>query len=189
MSTEFESLVSLSDWSAKLDELLRAARAALEADDQARLAIADRLNAFIAHSFPPSPEIRKLDDLARAASKALAERVASDAVERLAGRAALLEILAGELGAFRSQHTPALPTEEIASVARGLARIAEDANALARFRVADPIDPNELRMRIERIARSLDDLKSSWKRFDARDTHSRPAPSGTVLPEEAQGQP
>ncbi|MBN8598265.1 MAG: hypothetical protein J0L78_11385 [Planctomycetes bacterium] len=189
MSTEFESLVSFADWSNKLDELLRGARAALEADDESRLAVAQRLTAFVSHSFPASPEIRKLDDLARDAARALAEDVASDAVERLSGRAALLEILAGELAAVRSRASSIAPAEEIASVARRLAGIAEDAKALARFRAANPLDPLGVRTRIERISRSLKDLHASWKRFDPSGLEPVTDSPGTVHPEEARDQP
>jgi len=191
MPTEFDTLTSLSDWSTKLAELLAASRSAAEQPDNVRLAVARRLTDFIAHSYPATAEIRRLDELASAAARALAEHVSSDAIERIASRTALLEILAGELDAIRSRaDSGVLPSaSSFADFASTLTAIAQDAKALARFRAENPKNSSEIRVRLGRIASTLADLRASFLPLSAFQPEPEPDAPGTVIPDSHRAKP
>jgi len=188
MSTEFDTLTSLSDWSSKLAELLSASRAAAEQPVDIRLAVARRLTDFVAHSHPATPEFHRLDELASAAARALAEHVAADAVERIASRTALLEILAGELTAIRSRaDSRKLPSAvSIASLANNLSAVADDAKALARFRAENAEIDNQFPSRIIRLADALADLRTSFLALNSSSPEPGVGASGTVIPDETR---
>lgn len=191
MSTEFDAINSASEWSGKLAELLAASRSAAEQSDDQRLAVARRLTDFIAHSHPATPEIHRLDEIASAASRALLEHVATDAIGRIASRTALLEILAGELDTIRSQaNSAALPSaSSIAKLAASLTAIAQDAGALARFGAGNPQDAGEIRARITRLANTLADLHQAFLSLATEPAEPGARPSGTVIPEGMRGRP
>jgi len=191
MSTEFDSLVSLSDWSSKLAELLAASRSAAEQSDEQRLVIARRLTEFIAHSHPATPEIHRLDEIASAAARSLAEHVSSDAAERIGSRTALLEILTGELDAIRLRtDATALPSSSsIAELAAKLSTIAQDAGALARLRAGNPQSTGEIRARIGLLAATLADLHAAIVSRWPVPAEPGVDASGTVFPEGMRGRP
>jgi hypothetical protein len=191
MPSEFDNLTSLSDWSAKLVELLSASRAAAEQPDDIRLAVVRRLTDFIAHSYPATPEIHRLDELASAAARALAEHVSSNAIDRIASRTALLEILAGELDAIRSRADSGPPpsASSIANVASTLTAIAEDAKAIARFRAESAENAPEIRARLARLATTLTDLHASFLALSSIRPEPEPGPPGTVIPDSHRANP
>lgn len=191
MSTEFDSLQSASEWSAKLAELLAAARAAAERSDEERLAVAHRLTDFIARSYPANEEIRRLDEIASAAARALAEQVLTDAMGRIASRTAILETLTGELEAIRSRTLlVSLPSaSQIADLASSLATIAEDAGALARLRAGKPQDTGEFHGRIGRLATTLGEIQAAFRSLASAPAEPGVRASGTVIPEGMRGRP
>jgi len=191
MPTEFDNLTTISDWSTKLAELLSASRAAAEQPDDSRLVVARRLTDFIAHSYPATPEIHRLDELASAAARALAEEVSKGAIDRIASRTALLEILAGELDSIRSRaDSGRLPSaSSIADVAGTLTAIAQDAKALARFRAENPQNASEIRVRLGRIAAALSDLCASFLPLSAVQPEPEPDAPGTVIPDSHRAMP
>lgn len=191
MSTEFDSLQSASEWSAKLAELLAAARAAAEGSDEERLAVAQRLTDFIASSFPANEEIRRLDEIASAAARALAEQVSTDAMGRIASRTAVLETLTGEFEAIRSRTlSVSLPSaSQIAELASSLATIADDAGAIARFRVGNPQNTEEFHVRIGRLATALAEIQAAFRSLAKVPAEPGVSASGTVIPEGMRGRP
>lgn len=191
MSTEFDSLTSVSDWSTKLTELLSAARAAAEQSDDARLSVARRLTDFIAHSFPASPEILRLDEIASAAARSLSEQVSADATDRIASRSALLELLAGELLAVRSRTNLERPPSDavLSDLAGDLAALAADARDLVALRRQGAQGPERVHARFSRLAESLADLHASIRGLVGKTGEPPSRSSGTVLPSETRDEP
>lgn len=87
--SEFDSLVTISDWGEHLAGMLDEASAATRAkDDAKRLSIAKRLREYVKKSPPLLEGTARLDALALEASTRLGDSVIDDAVERIRGRTA-----------------------------------------------------------------------------------------------------
>lgn len=191
MPTEFDSLSTVSAWSAKLAELLEAARAATEEGDEARLAAARRLTDFVAHSHPASPDIQRLDQVAAFAARALAERIAHDAVDRIASRTAMLDSCSAELRAIRDHVNKAAPAAiaSIADLSERLSIVASDAAALVNSGPADLEDSGGVQSRIDRLVNSLFELHAAFRIFSSLRSEPSRDGSGTVIPEVSRASP
>lgn len=113
MASEFGKIKTYEGWKAKLQELLRAGEQASNArDSEARLAVAERLNAFVFESFPNDARTLALDEIAGDAVDALTAAVISDEVEAIGARTAALRALAKRLEGVAAQ------TEKVAAALR-----------------------------------------------------------------------
>ncbi|MGH7241930.1 MAG: hypothetical protein ACREJD_00750 [Phycisphaerales bacterium] len=189
MTSEYDTLSTLADWSAKLAELLDAARVASDGDGDSRLAVVRRLDAFIAASQPGTDEIRQLDRVASAAAHELADRIVDGAIEQIALRTSALDSLASQLVAIRAQaEARQVPSATaISELADRLARVAEDAGAIARVRSENAGDFSQLNGRIVQLASALSDLRVAFLSLSAKRQEPGPNAFGTVIPEGSRG--
>jgi hypothetical protein len=161
MATEFDKINDLAGWQAKLKELLAAAeKAASKNDDDARIAVAKRLNQFVLESSPNTDEIIKLDELATNAAQALSLDVVGDAVARIAARTVELRKITKQLDAVTAR-----AEETAASIRLEKAHRVIDAFTQA-VRAVDDLDKvledgtdDQLRKRLTKLTTALVDLR------------------------------
>lgn len=184
MTSEFDSISAYSEWTAKLDELLIAARAATEQSEEARLAVARRLLDFVARSQPASPEMSRLDQLATEAARALATHGASESARRIAERSPLLESLAADLRSIRENADASTQVSQasLAEFTNRLAVAATEAAAIVRASLEPRSDPVVLRIRIDRLAALVAELQRAFGAPNSRASEPSDPASGTVLP-------
>lgn len=92
---KWTSIQGVAGWRTTLEDLLSQARkASTEADDIELLKIVEALNTFVDQSFPNTPEIRALDEIALEAVESMTEQIATGAVARIAARTMRLTGLA-----------------------------------------------------------------------------------------------
>src|SRR4030095_12512171 len=85
--SEFINIKDLQGWTDKLGELLTAARAAAQLKDLTlRLEINERLMGFVENSFPNSPEISALDDIATQTASALLRQTIDERLQSITER-------------------------------------------------------------------------------------------------------
>jgi hypothetical protein len=137
-----------------------AQKASGQDDDDVRLAVVRRLNAFVLESFPNTPEILALDALAIAAAEELSVSVASGAGDRIAARTGALRSIATRLDAVSST-----ALEAAATVRLEKAHCAADALTEAVRAVDDLNDAledgsdRELRKRLAKLAQTMRELR------------------------------
>jgi hypothetical protein len=94
----WSSIKGYDAWNGTLVKLLDAAATASAAnDDEERLEICDALGEFIDRSSPNTPEIMDLDALASEAVQSMTEKIATDAVARIAARTTKLTSLSKQV--------------------------------------------------------------------------------------------
>lgn len=161
MASEFDTLSTFSDWSARLADILAQAREATDTD--ARLAAARRLEEFMARSSPSSPEIEGLDRLAEEAAKSLSRRALEDAVAGIKSRTASVASCAQELDSARESRSKGqFGSPSVGAALDRMTQLVESARSLARAEAGNPHDSEALRAQIGRLLEALVDLRKSF---------------------------
>ncbi len=92
---KWSSIRDVAGWRTTLQDLLDQARLASGAEDDAELLqVVAALNSYVDRSFPNTPEIRALDEVALDAVESMTEQIAAGAVARIAARTMRLSGLA-----------------------------------------------------------------------------------------------
>jgi hypothetical protein len=171
MPSEFDKIKDLDGWQAKLKELLAAAeKASAKDDDDARLAVAARLNQFVLESSPNTDDIVALDQLATNAARELSIDVVGGAVDRIAARTARVRAITKQLDAVTARAVEAAATIRLEKAHRVIDAFTEAVRAVDDFdKVLEDGTDDQLRKRLEKITGSLVDLRD-----ELDDTAGRP---------------
>lgn len=153
----WDTIEGLDAWQGTLESLLEQAKVASADNDQNELlAISNALNTFVKKSFPNSPEIMALDDVAVVASQAMSEQVADTAVMQITARTTQLTALAKQL-----DHLASVAADEASTLRLTKAHAAVDALTDA-VRTVDGLEgafadasDDELRGKIKDLASSM----------------------------------
>lgn len=161
MAGEFDTIKDRAGWEAKLRALLAAAeQASARNDDDARLAVAARLNRFVLESSPNTDAILALDALASAAARELSLAVVGDAVERIAGRTAALRSIAKQLDAVVARAEQAAASIRLEKAHRVIDAFTEAVRAVDDLdRVLARGADDRLRERLTTLAGALRDVQ------------------------------
>jgi hypothetical protein len=161
MAGEFDTIRDRAGWEAKLRELLAAAeKASSTNDDDARLAVASRLNRFVLESSPNTDEILALDALASAAARELSLVVVGAAVERIAKRTAALRSIAKQLDAVVARAEQAAASIRLEKAHRVIDAFTQAVRAVDDLqRVLAHGSDDQLRQRLTTLAGTLRDVQ------------------------------
>ena len=161
MANEFDKIKDLDGWQAKLKELLAAAeKASAKDDDDARLAVASRLNQFVLESSPNTDEIIALDQLATNAARELSLDVVSGAVDRIAARTARLRAITKQLDAVTAKAEQAASSLRLEKAHRVIDAFTEAVRAVDDLdKVLEDGTDDQLRKRLEKLTTSLVGLR------------------------------
>lgn len=159
----WDALDSYDDWKSTLESLLDQSKSASDANDDAELlAISNALNTFVRKSFPNTPEIMALDNVAVQASQAMSEQVADAAVLQITARTTQLAALSKQLTQLAQA-----AAEDAALFRLEKAHAAVDALTQA-MRTIDGLDEaftedsdEELRAKIKELATTLKKMRDA----------------------------
>lgn len=144
MSSEFEAISTPAEWSLKLAELLAAARLASESTSESdRLDVVRRLTGFIEASYPASPEIVALDEIAASAARRLSMSIGAHAVDRIAARTASIESLATDLAAIADASSDSGDSVGLTSEKRLAGALADAARSISDLSSSPPLAHNQ----------------------------------------------
>ena len=162
MPNEFAGIRDVAGWTAKLNELLTAAeKASSRNDDDARIAVAKRLNQFVLESSPNTDDILALDELATNAARELSTSVAADAVDRIVARTAALRAITKQLDAVATKADEAAASIRLTRAHRVVDAFTEAVRAIDSLDgVLDSGSDDQLRKRLTRLAGALRDLRA-----------------------------
>jgi hypothetical protein len=161
MATEFDKIKTLAGWRAKLKELLAAAeKASSKNDDDARLAVASRLNQFVLESSPNTDQIVALDTLATSAARELSIDVVTDAVDRITARTARLRAITKQLDAVTATAEQAASSIRLEKAHRVIDALTEAVRAVDDLdTVLEDGSDADLRKRLGKLSASLVGLR------------------------------
>lgn len=168
----WDALDAYDSWKDTLETLLDQAKSASAENDQTELiAISNALNTFVKKSFPNTPEIMALDEVAVQASQAMSEQVADAAVMQISARTTQLTALAKHL-----EHLATVAADEAASIRLEKAHAAVDALTHA-MRTIDGLDDAFTEASDEELRAKIKDLASTMKKMrDAIEKKARSNP-------------
>lgn len=155
---EWDNIEGFEQWSAKLGELLDAAKeAARDPDIETRFTASRRLTAFIEHSWPNDPAIGALDKLAARTAQNLMLETLDERLREISGRTAEWLLLAKQMrdqAESVGQRTAEIRLEKAHRVAQSLTETVRLMRDL-RTTLGDMDDPEFAR----NVAKAVDTLQ------------------------------
>jgi hypothetical protein len=168
----WDALDTYDSWKDTLESLLDQAKSASASNNQTELiAISNALNTFVKKSFPNTPEIMALDEIAVQASQAMSEEVADAALMQISARTTRLTALAKHIERLAS-----VAADDAASIRLEKAHAAVDALTHA-MRTIDGLDDAFAEASDDELRAKIKDLATAMKKIrDAIEKKSRSNP-------------
>jgi hypothetical protein len=162
--SEFINIKDLQGWTDKLGELLTAARAAAQLKDLTlRLEINERLMGFVENSFPNSPEISALDDIATQTASALLRQTIDERLQSITERTGEFQKLGKQFTAIAEQSeakAESIRLKAVTTFIDSTTQVVESARALQESLKSDAAD-KKLAEKIEETIAAIEALRSS----------------------------
>ena len=162
--SEWNGITEVEGWSKKLGSLLKEARqVAQDGDLQKRLTLNERLMQFIGHSYPNTPEIRSLDDVASQTATALMLGTIENRLAAISERTAIYQKVKKEFKAQAEGNkakADSIRLKGATVLIDAASRTIESAKAL-RASLTDKAADNQLRKRIDDAVKAIETLRKS----------------------------
>lgn len=162
--SEWSNIKDLEGWRAKLGELLSDARQAAEQKDLSpRLKVNERLMQFVENSWPNSPEITALDDLATQAASALLNQTIEERLRSITERTGAFQKLGKQFAAAAEENKARESSIRLEAMTRFLdssIKLVDAAQAL-RESLKDDAADQKLDERIAGAIDAIEALRSS----------------------------
>ena len=162
--SEWSNIKDLQGWTDKLGELLAAAKAAAQQKDLApRLAVNERLMGFVENSFPNTPEITSLDEIATQTASALLRQTIEERLQFITERTGEYQKFNKQLAAVTEENTAKADSIRLKAVTTFIdstTQVVESARALQASLLSDAPD-KKLSEKIEEAIAVIEALRSS----------------------------
>jgi len=162
--TEFDDIKDIAGWTAKLGELLKAAKTAAQEEDlPPRLEINERLMQFVENSWPNTGEIKALDDIATGTASALMRKTVEERLEAITDRTGAYQRINKQLAGVADTGEAAAGSIRLEAVTNFLdsaAKAVEAAKELQNAIKGGSVDPN-LADKIQKTIALVEDLRAS----------------------------
>ena len=161
--SEWSNIDGVEGWSDKLGELLAEARAAAQKNTlPPRLKINERLMQFVEHSWPNTPEIKALDEIAFETASALMRATVDERLAAISHRTGVYQQLAKELRANAAQNesrADAIRLQGIVNLLDSATKTIEAAKAVQASLTDDDAD-QELAEKIAAAVSAVEELRT-----------------------------
>lgn len=162
--SEFSNINDLQGWTEKLGELLAVAReAAHQKELQPRLDINERLMQFVENSFPNSPDISSLDEIATRTASALLSQTIEERLQSITERTGEFQRLGKQIAAVAEENAAKADSIRLKAVTTFIdstTQVVESARALQASLKSDAAD-KKLSEKIEETIAAIEALRSS----------------------------
>lgn len=162
--SEWNNINDLEGWRKKLGELLAEARTAAEQKDLSpRLKVNERLMQFVENSWPNTPEIEALDDLATQTAAALLNLTIEERLKSITERTGQYQKLAKQFAASAEENKARESSLRLEAITRFLdssIKLVDDAQALRESLQNDAAD-KKLGEKIADAIAAIETLRSS----------------------------
>jgi len=162
--SEWSNIEDLQGWKDKLGELLAEAREAAQQDElDPRIAVNERLMQFVENSWPNSPEITALDDIATQTASALLRQTIAERLQAITERTGEYQRLGKQFAAIAEESeakADSIRLGAITSFIDSTTKLIDSAKALQKS-LKDNAADNRLGERIAETIAAIEALRSS----------------------------
>ncbi|MBP1723017.1 MAG: hypothetical protein H6Q44_722 [Deltaproteobacteria bacterium] len=159
--SEWDNIQGFGGWREKLGELLaEAQKAAQNEDATARFRVSERLNQFVAESWPNDDKIQALDKVAVGAARGLMLSTLEERLKSLVDHNTELTTLTKMIQSQSEAAAASAKAIRLERVNKVLSTFTESVNAIRDFRTVLEKGPDdELTARLERVMKAIQDLR------------------------------
>jgi hypothetical protein len=163
--SEFDDISGFAGWRKKLDDLLAEASKAAGANDEAGLlSIADRLTEFTIASWPDTPEIKALDQIAGDTATRLRKQGIEGKLDAIAARTAEIATLAQDFDQAATTNTATAADIRLTRIKEVVDTATATVTTLTRFReTLKTADDATLIAEVDQIVGALQALSTRVK--------------------------
>ena len=162
--SEWSNIEDLQGWKDKLGELLAEAREAAQQDElDPRIAVNERLMQFVENSWPNSPEITALDEIATQTASALLRQTIAERLQAITERTGEYQRLGKQFAAIAEESeakADSIRLGAITSFIDSTTKLIDSAKALQKS-LKDNAADNRLGERIAETIAAIEALRSS----------------------------